>query len=176
MAFLAFKSSEHFQPAGKMNSSQALIEHFYTAFQQRDYRQMATVYHPAATFRDGAFDLKSGKEIAAMWHMLCSTGRDLQVVYRDVHADEQRGRAHWDARYTFTRTGRRVLNEIDAAFEFQEGRIIRHVDTFSFWRWSRQALGPVGWLLGWTSFLQNKIRATAATNLRKFIKEHPEYQ
>ncbi|MEO6038831.1 MAG: nuclear transport factor 2 family protein [Saprospiraceae bacterium] len=159
-----------------MNNTQSLIEQFYSAFQLCDYRQMAKAYHPDATFHDGAFDLKNGKEIAAMWHMLCSTGRDLQVAYRDVQADEQRGSAHWDARYTFSRSGRPVLNRIDAAFEFQDDRIIRHVDTFSFWRWSRQALGPIGWLLGWTPFLQNKIRSTAAMNLRKFIKEHPEYK
>ena len=34
----------------------------------------------------------------------------------------------------------------------------------------------VGWLLGWTPFLQNKVRATAMGGLRKFIGEHAEYQ
>ena len=158
-----------------MHDNQVLIEQFYTAFQQRDYRRMARAYHPDVTFQDAAFDLKNGKEVAAMWHMLCSTGKDLQVDFRDVQADEKHGQAHWDARYTFSRTGRKVLNQIDAAFEFKDGRIIRHVDTFSFWRWSRQSLGLVGWLLGWTPFLQNKVRSTAAIGLRKFIKEHPEY-
>lgn len=159
-----------------MSSNQSRIEQFYQAFQQRDYRSMAVAYHPEATFRDGAFDLQNGQEIAAMWHMLCSTGRDLQVEYRDVRADDRQGSAHWDARYTFSRTGRKVLNQIDSAFEFQDGKIIRQVDTFSFWRWSRQSLGAIGWLLGWTPFLQNKIRATAMSGLRKFIADHPEYQ
>lgn len=159
-----------------MNVHQSLLEQFYIAFQQRDYRGMAAIYHPAATFRDSAFDLKSGKEIAAMWHMLCSGGRDLRVEYRDVQADEKRGAAHWEAWYTFSRTGRPVHNVIESAFEFQEGKVIRQVDTFSFWRWSRQSLGLVGWTLGWTPFLQNKVRATAMGGLRKFIGEHPEYQ
>ncbi len=159
-----------------MNSNQTLVEQFYQDFQQRNYRGMATAYHPDATFRDSAFDLKNGKEVAAMWHMLCSTGRDLEVEYRDAKADDRRGSAHWDARYTFSRTGRKVLNKIDSAFEFQDGKIIRQVDTFSFWHWSRQSLGLVGWLLGWSAFLQNKVRATAASGLKKFIREHPEYQ
>ncbi len=159
-----------------MNPSQSLVEQFYTAFQQRDYRSMAAAYHSAATFRDEAFDLKSGKEIAAMWHMLCAGGRDLRVEYRDVRADEKRGSAHWEAYYTFSRTGRPVHNIIESTFEFQAGKVIRQVDTFSFWRWSRQAFGPTGWLLGWTSFLQNKVRATAMAGLRKFIAERPEYQ
>ena len=159
-----------------MNTHQVLIEQFYTAFQQRDYRGMAQAYHPDATFRDGAFDLKSGKQIAAMWHMLCTGGRDLRVEYRDVQAGEQHGSAHWEAFYTFSRTGRTVHNVIESDFIFQQGKVIRQVDTFSFWRWSRQAFGPAGWLLGWTPFLQNKVRATAMAGLRKFMADHPEYQ
>lgn len=159
-----------------MNAHQSLIEQFYTAFQRRDYRGMAAAYHPAATFRDGAFDLKSGKEIAAMWHMLCAGGRDLRVEFRDVQTDAQRGSAHWEAWYTFSRTGRPVHNSIESEFAFQDGQVIRQVDTFSFWRWSRQAFGPVGWLLGWTPILQNKVRATAMAGLRKFMGEHAEYQ
>jgi len=159
-----------------MNVHQSLLEQFYTAFQQRDYRGMAAAYHPVATFRDEAFNLKNGKEIAAMWHMLCTAGRDLRVEYRNVQADEKRGSAHWEAWYTFSRTGRPVHNIIESAFEFQEGKVIRQVDTFSFWRWSRQSLGMPGLLLGWTPFLQNKVRATAMAGLRKFIAEHQEYQ
>ncbi len=159
-----------------MNAQQSLIEEFYTAFQQRDYRKMAAAYHPAATFRDGAFDLKNGKEIAAMWHMLCIGARDLRVEYRDVQADEKHGSAHWEAWYTFSRTGRPVHNVIESEFTLQDGKILHQIDTFSFWRWSRQSLGTPGLLLGWTPFLQNKVRATAMAGLRKFISEHREYQ
>jgi hypothetical protein len=43
-----------------------------------------------------------------------------------------------------------VLNIIDAEYPFQAGRITAHRDHFSVWRWSSQALGPAGMLLGWT--------------------------
>ena len=46
--------------------------------------------------------------------------------------------------------------------------VIRHVDRFDFWRWSRQALGAPGWLLGWTSLLRGKVRAQAAKGLAAF--------
>ena len=78
------------------------------------------------------------------------------------------GRAHWDARYTFSATGRKVLNRIDASFEFRDGLIVRHVDRFPFWTWARQALGAPGLLLGWSGFLRAKVRATAAKNLAAF--------
>ena len=156
--------------------NEQLIRHFYESFQRKDYRSMAACYHPDATFRDEAFDLKNGKEIAAMWHLLCEAGKDLRVEFTDVQADEHSGRAHWEAWYTFSRTGRRVHNVIEARFVFQEGKILRHVDSFSFWRWSRQSLGATGMLLGWTGFLKNKVRLTAMSGLWKFMEKHPEYQ
>lgn len=156
--------------------NEQLIRHFYESFQRKDYRNMAVCYHPDAMFRDEAFNLKNGKEIAAMWHMLCEAGKDLRVEFSDVQADEHSGRAHWEAWYTFSRTGRQVHNIIEARFEFREGKIFRHVDSFPFWRWSRQSLGATGLLLGWTGFLKNKVRSTAMSGLWKFIEKHPEYQ
>ena len=84
--------------------------------------------------------------------------------------DARTGRAHWDAHYRFSATGRLVLNRIDAAFSFNpDGLIVTHRDRFDFWAWSRQALGAPGWLLGWTPLLRNKVRQQAAANLRKFL-------
>ena len=156
--------------------NEQLIRHFYESFQRKDYRGMAACYHPGATFTDEVFNLKNGKEAAAMWHMLCESGKDLRIEFRDVKADAQTGRAHWEAYYTFSRTGRKVHNVIEARFEFQDGKIIRHVDRFPFRRWSQQAFGPTGWLLGWTPFLRNKVRDTAMKGLFRFIEQHPEYQ
>ena len=75
------------------------------------------------------------------------------------------------ARYTFSATGRKVLNRIDASFEFRDGLIVRHIDRFDFWRWSRQALGTPGLLLGWTGFLRGKVRAKAAASLAAFVRQ-----
>jgi hypothetical protein len=88
-----------------------------------------------------------------------------------VQADGATGRAHWDAHYRFSATGRLVDNSIDAQFEFApDGRIVRHRDSFDFWRWSRQALGAPGLLLGWTPMLRGKIRERAGGNLRQFLE------
>jgi hypothetical protein len=77
----------------------------------------------------------------------------------------------WEAWYTFSRTGRKVHNIIDASFEFKDGKILVHQDTFDFWRWTRQALGMPGILLGWTPFMRNKVRVTARNGLKKFMGE-----
>ncbi|WP_250658073.1 nuclear transport factor 2 family protein [Alkalimarinus coralli] len=152
-----------------MSAEKELIEKFYRAFQQRDYQTMANCYHPDAKFEDEAFKLQ-GNEIAAMWHMLCERGTDLELSFS---VSEQSGKvsAHWEPRYTFSQTGRKVHNIIDAEFEFKDGKIIKHRDQFNFWRWSRQALGTPGLLLGWSSMLQNKVSQMANKSLRSFMKK-----
>ncbi|MBC7774634.1 MAG: nuclear transport factor 2 family protein [Phycisphaerae bacterium] len=145
------------------------ITKFYTAFQQKDYETMASLYHPEATFKDAAFDLKSGKEAGAMWKMLLTAGKDLRIEFSEVKADEKTGSAHWEAWYTFSKTGRKVHNIIEARFEFKDGLIYRHTDHFDFWRWSRQSLGLTGWLLGWSGFLKNKVGASAMKSLQAFM-------
>jgi hypothetical protein len=111
-----------------------------------------------------------------MWHMLCESGRDLLVTHPDIRADETTGHAHWEARYTFTTTGRPVHNVVEAEFQFHAGRIVAHPDLFGFWRWASQALGPTGLLLGWSPPVRNKVAATARGRLDRFIQTHPEYQ
>lgn len=146
-----------------------LISRFYTAFQQRDAAGMAACYHEQIHFSDPIFPDLHGGDVGAMWEMLCTRGKDLTVAFDNVEADEQRGSAHWTARYTFSATKRHVTNRIDASFIFRDGLFIRHVDRFPLYAWTRQALGPVGLLLGWTPMLQSRVRQQAATSLQQWI-------
>ena len=91
------------------------------------------------------------------------------TAFADLDADTK-GKAHWDATYRFSATGRMVLNRIDGEFTFNpQGLITQHRDSFDFWTWSRQALGAPGLLLGWTPMLRKKVRTTAASNLAKYL-------
>ncbi len=154
-----------------MSSSNAeTIHRLYVALGQRDGEAMAACYAADATFDDPAFALR-GEEVGDMWRMLCARGRDLRVEASAIGADANAGHAHWVAHYTFSGTGRKVVNRIDARFEFRDGLIIRHVDSFSLWRWSAQALGPIGILLGWSPIVRNKVRAQAAAALHNFSAE-----
>ena len=149
-----------------MHPNAELVDTFYRSFAARDAAGMAACYHSEVHFTDPVFDLR-GPDVSAMWAMLCDRGQDLVVDFRDVEADDRTGRAHWDATYTFSATGRGVRNSIDARFEFRDGRIVRHVDSFDFWRWSRQALGLPGVLLGWSALLRAKVARTAARSLER---------
>jgi ketosteroid isomerase-like protein len=153
-----------------------LIRSFYEAFGRRDHEAMAACYHPDVHFSDPVFPDLVGDEARAMWHMLCDQGQDLVVRASDITADGDTGSAHWEATYTFTPTGRKVHNRIDASFEFSDGLIIRHVDSFDLWKWLRMAVGWSGSVVGWTSSARAKVRQTGADGLRRFMEDHPEYR
>jgi ketosteroid isomerase-like protein len=158
-----------------MADNKNLIQDFYTAFQARDHAAMIACYHQEVHFRDPVFLDLHGSEAKAMWHMLCERGKDLTIDFNRIQANDTAGSAHWEARYTFS-TGRKVHNIIDATFEFKDGKISRHEDVFDLWRWTRQALGPAGVLLGWSPIIKSKVRQTAWKGLDAFILKHPQYQ
>lgn len=152
------------------------IERFYAAFARLDGDAMQACYAEDASFDDEAFSLRGRTQVGGMWRMLCSAtqakGADVwRLEVRDI-TDRS---AHWEAHYRFSATGRMVHNIIEADIQCgPDGLIQRHRDSFDFWRWSRQALGTPGLLLGWTPFLRAKVRTTAAGNLQKFLAATPQ--
>ena len=112
-----------------------LIERFYTAFAAGDVETMASCYHQDARFSDPVFpDLDGRDEVMKMWRTLVGRSDDINIVLGDHAADDRGGTAHWTATYTFTTTGRPVVNEIDAAMVFRDGLIVDHKDSFDFWK------------------------------------------
>ena len=150
------------------NANLALIDRFYEAFARRDGEAMAACYAPDATFTDPAFGTLDAADAGAMWRMLTERGTDLRVEVPERAAEGDTGSARWIARYTFSQTGRPVVNDVRAEFRFAGGLIAEHTDRFSFWRWSRQALGPAGLALGWTPVPRAKVRRTARESLARY--------
>lgn len=151
-----------------MHPNAELIQRFYSAFQNRDAETMARCYHPEVRFSDAVFQNLQGEQARNMWRMLCASAQDLTITVDGVVADDQTGRAHWEATYSFSKTGRRVVNKIDARFEFKDGLILVHQDTFNLWTWAGMALGIPGKLFGWAPPMQNAIRAQAMKGLAHF--------
>ncbi|SKC53223.1 nuclear transport factor 2 family protein [Ohtaekwangia koreensis] len=152
-----------------MEQHELLIRQFYTAFQKRDYAAMQECYHADASFHDPVFQDLNAKQVRAMWQMLLTSSKDLKVSFSDIHIAGDTGTCTWEAWYTFSKTGKPVHNVINASFQFKDGKIFQHHDSFDLWRWSKQALGLSGLLLGWSPMVQNKIRATAKHSLAKFM-------
>ena len=147
-----------------------LLDTFYKAFQQKDYTTMQNCYADNAVFSDPAFQNLDARQVRAMWEMLIRRGKDLELTYRVLNADDTRGQAEWTATYTFSQTNRKVVNRIKSSFQFAKGKIVSHTDRFDFYTWAKQALGFTGLLLGWTGFLQRKVQQTAMRNLARFME------
>jgi len=155
-----------------MHANEQLIHDFYLAFQKLDWQTMQSCYAKDIRFSDPVFNDLKDEKVGAMWHMLCNKARDFELHFSHVKADDTNGSASWEATYTFSQTGRRVKNVIFAEFQFSEGKIIRHSDHFSFWNWSRMALGPIGIAFGWSNFLKRKVQQQGLNGLNLFIKRY----
>lgn len=153
-----------------MHANAELLTRFYSAFQRLDAATMAACYHAEARFSDPVFPALKGAEIGDMWRMLATRAKNFSLTFDGIEADDRRGRAHWVATYLFSGTGRMVVNDIQASFVFRDGLILEHRDQFDLWRWTRQALGAKGLLLGWTPLVHNAVRKQAAQGLAAFRK------
>lgn len=145
--------------------SAELLTRFYEAFARRDAEGMIACYHPDAAFSDPVFPLLDHDGTAAMWRMLVGRAQDFSLTYEVVSDD----RVAWVARYTFTRTGRSVVNRVTSQFGFRDGLILAQRDGFDFPAWLRQALGWKGALFGRTRLLQAAVRKQARKSLDAFL-------
>ncbi len=149
---------------------ESIIEKFYFAFQNLDAEEMVSYYHEEVIFEDPAFGKLRGDHARNMWRMLCKSqkGKDFKVTYDKVSIQDNNGKAHWEANYIFSQTGRKIHNKIDAEFTLKDGKIIKHTDHFNLHQWATQALGFKGWLIGWTPFFKNKLQSQTNRLLTKF--------
>jgi ketosteroid isomerase-like protein len=153
--------------------NEELLDRFYAAFDERDGAAMAECYTADARFSDPVFQGLTGVEPGEMWRMLTSRASDLRVELLERTADDATGTAHWLASYTFTQTGRKVENDVRASFRFASGLIVEHTDSFDFYRWARQALGPAGLFLGWTPLVRRAVQRRARSGLDEFMESAP---
>lgn len=153
-----------------METNEAIISHFYAAFQRLDAKAMNDCYSDDIVFSDPVFGLLRGDEARAMWEMLCANAKDFSLEYSNIQLlDEEYATCQWIARYTFSKTGNRVENHIKAFMKLKDGKIVEHSDAFRLSKWIGQALGWKGKLFGWMGWLQRKVQRSARNSLVKYI-------
>ncbi|HRK56105.1 MAG TPA: nuclear transport factor 2 family protein [Burkholderiaceae bacterium] len=153
-----------------MTQEQSVVQRFYTALAAHDWRTANACYADDAVFGDEVFTHLNAQQVRAMWQMLLTRGKDLKVDYALLSQSPETARVRWTATYTFSQTGRKVVNVIDSTLVLRDGQIVRQHDVFNFPRWARQALGPVGLLLGWTDWLKRKVQKKAMASLEAFMQ------
>ncbi len=154
-----------------MQTNAEVIHRFYTAFQQKDYKGMNACYSDDIVFSDPAFGLLRGEEAKFMWEMLCKNAKDFSLTFSDIELlDEEYATCKWTATYTFSQTGRKVVNRIKAFMKLKDGKIIEHSDAFPLSKWAAQALGWKGQFFGWMGWMKRAIQKKARKNLVAFIE------
>ena len=153
-----------------MDDQKQIIERFYSAFQQLDYKTMNDCYSDDIIFSDPVFLTLRGDEVRSMWEMLCKNAKDFSLTFSDIElVDEEYATCKWVANYTFSKTGRRVTNHIKAFMRIRYGKIIEHSDAFRLSTWIAQALGWKGYWFGWTGVMKRAVQKNARRNLERFM-------
>ena len=154
-----------------------LLDKFYSSFKNKDASSMISCYHKEIIFKDPAFGTLKGERAEAMWKMLLSRKEsELEIEYNILDVSENQGRVNWVAHYTYGAKKRKVVNKVSAYFEFKNGKIYRHTDTFNLYSWAKQALGIRGTLFGWTPFFRKKIQQKTNNLLSKFISQSDSFK
>lgn len=155
-----------------MNNNE-LIKKFYTGFANGNVSEMTECYHDNIRFTDPVFGELKGVEAIAMWEMLLAkSGGNIKITFENITSTLDDGSADWKAVYMYGKSKRKVINTIHARFKFQDGKIIEHIDAFNLWKWTQQALGFSGYLLGWSPFMKNKIQKLVRKKLHSFIAKN----
>ena len=146
------------------------IKKFYTSFQKLDYKAMNACYSDDIVFSDPVFGFLRGEEVKYMWEMLCRNAKDFSLTFSDIQLlDEEYATCKWTASYTFSQTGRKVVNHVKAFMRLKDGIITEHSDAFKVSNWASQALGWKGSLFGWTGFMKRSIMKKARKKLEGYI-------
>lgn len=150
-------------------ANKVLITKFYRSFQLKDYKAMQDSYAEDAVFKDEVFNNLDASQVRAMWEMLIKKGKDLELEFKNIKANNTSGSAEWTATYTFSSTKRKVVNHVKSVFILEKGKIVQQTDHFNFYSWAKQALGATGLLLGWTDFFKKKVQDKARQGLFDYI-------
>ncbi|NNE27920.1 MAG: nuclear transport factor 2 family protein [Saprospiraceae bacterium] len=150
-----------------------ILNQFYNAFSIGDQHRMLFHYHKDIIFEDPAFGKLEGQEVKAMWSMLLEQAKGgLSITHEILSTDNNSGIVSWEAKYNYGKKRRPVHNIITAHLELQNDKIIKHKDVFDLWKWSQQALGIPGLLLGWTPYMKGKIQSGARKSLFNYMERN----
>ncbi|MCR9183211.1 MAG: nuclear transport factor 2 family protein [Flavobacteriaceae bacterium] len=150
--------------------AEKIADRFYTAFAKGDAETMTSLYAEQIEFEDPAFGKLKNDRAKMMWSMLLERSQgNLKIEYRIIESTEKTALVNWEARYPFSKTGRQIHNKISAHLTIEDGKIIKHTDHFNLWKWSQQALGFKGLLMGWTPFFRKKLQQQTRGLLEKYM-------
>jgi hypothetical protein len=150
--------------------SEALVRRYFDALARLDGEAMAACYHPAASFSDPVFPDLRGERVGWRWRMFARGAADMHLDYDIVFGDERKAQVEWELRYRFAGSARPVHNKGLSTLAFWDDRIVRQIDEFDFWRWSRSSVGLLGLLFGGLPPVRSMVQRRATEQLDRYIE------
>ena len=149
-----------------MHPHETLLRRLFECIAARDAAGVVDCYHPDVFFTDPLYPRLHGAQAAAFWEMVFAEATDWRFELHDLAADADGGRAEWTARYGLR--GREIETQGRSLFAFRDGRVCRHYDHFSLWRWAGSVLGPAGLAAGWFGPFRWALRQRLARRLERW--------
>ncbi len=143
-----------------MSNKIDLVKQFYDALNRGDYKFVNRLYHSDARYKDEIFDFQ-GAEIHALWYSATRPEMKLFAKLESIHEENDKVVTEWIMTYTLDVINRRISLREKGTFVFQGEKIIKHTDEYDFWSWCTQAFGIIGRALGWSVWLQNRVKKQA---------------
>lgn len=134
---------------------------------------MLDYYHKNVVYDDVGFGKQKGENAKAVWQFLIeNVDKNAVITFSNIQTFATTGQVNWSTTYYFGK--RKIKNNITATFRFQDDKIIYHKDDYSLWKWSQQAFGILGYLIGWSPVFHWLIRWQMQQNLRTFIENESD--
>jgi len=149
-----------------MHPHEALVRRLFDRLAAHDAEGVAACYHPDVFYSDPLFPRLRGTAAADLWRLRFERLDRLEIRLDEASGDADGALARWRLAY---RAGeRRVSVPVRSMFAFRGGRIARHYDHFSLWRWGAQAHGRLGAALGWFGPFRWAARHRHGRELERF--------
>lgn len=155
-------------------TNKAVVNAFYAAYQQHNYRAMKACLHPDVEFSDLAFERLSGDDVFAMWRWFTAPHGErteaVRVVFYAVDGvEDDVVYARYEVDYSLGGANR-INYLIYSELTLCDGRIVRHLDipTISNYQFARMAMGFPKCLLALTPFFEPILRRAMARKLAAF--------
>ena len=151
-----------------MSPNETTIHQFFEALEKRDYKTLLACYSNNAVYHNQVMGLLDIDTTKAMWQLLCTGLPSLKTSYSNIQElDEEYATCLWEEQYI--NNGKLIAKKNKAYLRFENGLIIEHTDGFNFYDWCKQTKGVVGWLFGWSTFMQKGIQKKARTGLINYM-------
>ncbi len=151
-----------------MSPNEKTIHQFFQALEKRDYKTLLSCYSNNAVYNNPVMGLLDIDTTNTMWQILCTQFPGLKTTYSYIQElDEEYATCLWEEKYLYNE--KLIYIKKKAYFRFENGFIIEHTDGFNFYFWCKQTNGVVGWLFGWSNFMQKRIQKKERNKLIEFI-------